>query len=606
MFTPVRHRSAGTAPSRRPLALLAVCALLAVSGCTAFGRAVKEGDQLTAEHKWAEAEAAYLRALAADPESSEVTVKLREVRRNWSADVYQEAERAHGAGDLPGAQKLLVRALELDGENAPARALLTQTLDARVEAAQKALKEDRLQDARAEFDAVLSVAPDHVAARKGVDAVQVAWAKRWFKTAQQLEETGKLGNALLAYVRADQERVGATAARERAEAVRQKLRDEVAFLVVATPVEDRAQSPDVAQRLGAGRLASMLPKEVPIRVVTEAPESKVGVKLDLALERVMPLKAVEPFQKTQRYLAGNRSVPNPKRQQYEKQLLQTERTLEEVERKQDGALREYLRRQAELTTVRQAAERCREREKKTCVELIKDCGEAVQELSQSQVGQVPEECNPAGCAASQCGQEEGLLAQNFAAAQQLQKQVEAALEQAELQRREVQRNRDLVFREPLTVDEPMYSDFVYDVEKHRLTVKATVTSVLRDLLSPQAAPAPVTQDYDVSHEDTSNKGYDRYGVLADPVQLRNELELRVEVGDKAMADLAGRVRERFDAYRQKRVEDARRGMVRPGAEDVVETSVRVLLLTADAPPADILLPVTQARGLQRPEALFGK
>ncbi len=59
-------------------------------------------------------------------------------------------------------------------------------------------------------------------------------------------------------------------------------------------------------------------------------------------------------------------------------------------------------------------------------------------------------------------------------------------------------------------------------------------------------------------------------------------------------------------YRQKRVEDARRGMVRPGAEDVVETAVRVLLLTADAPPADILLPVTQARGLQRPEALFGK
>jgi hypothetical protein len=90
------------------------------------------------------------------------------------------------------------------------------------------------------------------------------------------------------------------------------------------------------------------------------------------------------------------------------------------------------------------------------------------------------------------------------------------------------------------------------------------------------------------------------------VQLRNELERRVEVGDKAMADLAKRVRERFDAYRRKRVEDARRGMVRPGAEDVVETAVRVLLLTADAPPADILLPVTQARGLKRPEALFGK
>lgn len=604
MLTPVRRPPTPAALSSRWLAALALCALFAVSGCTAFGRAVKEGDALSAQGKWAEAEAAYLRALAADPDASEVTIKLRAIRKSWSADVFKAAESAHGSGDLPSAQKLLIRALELDGDNGVARELLTRTLDARVEAAQKALKEERLQDARAEFDAVLSVSPDHPAATKGVDQVQVAWAKRWFKTAQQLEEGGKLGNALLAYVRADQERVGATAARERAEALRQKLRDEVAFLVVATPVEDKSQSPDVAQRLAPGRLASMLPKEVPIRVVTEAPESKVGVRLDLALERVMPLKAVEPFQKTQRYLAGNRSVPNPRRRQFEEKLLQAERTLEEVERKQAAALRDYLRRQAELTTVRQSAERCRERERKACVKVIQDCGEAVSEMAQ--VGQVPEECDPGRCATPQCAQEEGMLAQNATTVQQLEKQVDASLEKAELQRREVQRNRDVVFREPLTVEEPMYSDFVYDVERHRLTVKATVTSVLRDLLAPQAVPAPITQDYDVSHEDTSHKGYDRYGVLADPVQLRNELELRVEVGDKAMSDLAKRVRERFDAYRQKRVEDARRGMVRPGAEDVVETAVRVLLLTADAPPADILLPVTQARGLKRPEALFGK
>jgi tetratricopeptide (TPR) repeat protein len=604
VLTSVLRRPTSAEPSSRWLAALALCLLFAVSGCTAFGRAVKEGDQLTAQGKWAEAEAAYLRALAADPDASEVKAKLREVRKSWSVDVYKEAESAHGSGDLPAAQRLLLRALELDAENATARALLTQTLDQRVEAAQKALKEERLQDARAEFDAVLEVAPDHPAATKGVDQVQVAWAKRWFKTAQGLEEAGKLGNALLAYVRADQERVGATAARERAEALRQKLRDEVAYLVMATPVDDKSQSPDVAQRLGPGRLASMLPKEVPIRVVTEAPESKVGVRLDLALERVMPLKAVEPFQKTQRYLAGNRSVPNPRRRQFEERLLQAERTLEDVDRKQAAALREYLRRSAELSTVRQAAERCREREKKTCVKAIQECASAVRDISKP--GEVPEECDASRCATPLCPQEEGMLAQNATVVAQLEKQVEATLEKAELQQREVQRHRDQVFREPLTVEEPMYSDFVYDVELHRLTVKATVTAVLRDLLAPQAVPAPLTQDYDVSHEDTSHKGYDRYGVLADPVQLRNELELRVEVGDKAMADLAKRVRERFDMYRQKRVEDARRGMVRPGAEDVVETAVRVLLLTADAPPADILLPVTQARGLKRPEALFGK
>jgi tetratricopeptide (TPR) repeat protein len=590
--------------SSRWLAALALCALALVSGCTAFGRAVKEGDEFTTQKKWAEAEAAYLRALAADPEASEVTIKLREVRKAWSGEIYLDAERVHATGDLPAAQKLLIRALELNADNEKARTLLTQTLDARVEAAQKALKEERLPEARAEFDAVLAVVPDHVAARKGVDAVQVAWARRWFKNAQQLEADGKLGNALLAYVRADQERVGATAARERAEALRQKLRDEVAFLVVATPVEDKAQSPDVAQRLAAGRLASMLPKEVPIRVVTEAPASQVGVKLDLTLERVLPLKAVEPFQRTQRYMAGNRSVPNPRRKQLEDRLLSAERSLEEMERKHAVSLRDYLRRQAELNTVRQTAERCRERERQLCLKIIRSCGEAIGDMKQP--GQVPEECNPAPCATRQCGQEEQILAQNAAVVAQLEKQLDAALEQAENQRREVQRGRDAFFREPITVEEPMYSDFVYDVELNRLTVKATVTSVLRDLLSSQAPPAPVTQDYDVSHEDYSHKGYDRYGVLADPVQLRNELELRVEVGDKAVTDLARRVMERFDAYRQKRVEDARRGMVRPGAEDVVETAVRVLLLTADKPPPDILLPVSQARGLQRPESIFGR
>jgi hypothetical protein len=348
----------------------------------------------------------------------------------------------------------------------------------------------------------------------------------------------------------------------------------------------------------------MLPKGVPIRVVTEAPESKVGVKLDLALERVLPIKTVEPSQRTQRYNAGNRSVPNPKRRQYEDNLLKAERTLEEVQRKQATALRDYLRRQAELNTVRQTAERCRERERKLCLELIQSCGYAASEMEKP--GQIPEECNPAPCATRQCGQEEQLLASNAGVVAQLEKVLDGSLEQVETQRREVQRNRDLVFREPVTVDEPMFSDFVYDVELNRLTVKATVTSVLRDLLSAQAAPAPVTQDYDVSHEDFSHKGYDRYGVLADPVQLRSELELRVDVGDKAMSDLARKVTERFDAYRQKRLEDARRGMVRPGAEDVVETAVRVLLLTADKPPADVLLPVAAARGLQRPESIFGK
>jgi tetratricopeptide (TPR) repeat protein len=591
------------APSPRWLRALALATLLALTGCSAFSRAVKEGDTASQQQKWAEAEAAYLRALAADPEASEVKVKLTKVRQAWSDVVLEEARGLHGNGDLDGAMKRLVRALELNAENAPARELLNQTLDARVAVGQAALKEERLKEARAEFDAVLSVAPDHAAARRGVDGVQVAWAKRWFGTGESLEKAGKLGNALVAYVRADQERVGATAARERAEAERQKLRDEVAFLVVAAPVEDRAGAPDVVQRLGAGRLAAMLPTQLPLRVVTDAPEGRDGVRLDLALERVLPLKTTEDSQRTQRYLAGNRAVPNPRRAGFETKLLQAERTLEEVDRKQAAAMREYLRIQAELGVMRASAERCREQERRECRKALQECGEAAREAEKP--GQLPEDCNPARCASEACAREEQFLAQKLQAVKDREKALEAALDKSEAQRVEVQRHRDTVFREPVTVEEPMYSDFVYDVQLHRLTVTASVTAVMKDLLKEKAVVAPLTQDYAVAHEDVAHKGYDRYGVLADPVQLRNELELRVEVGDKAVADLARRVKERFDVYRGKRVEDARRGMVRPGAEDVVETAVRALLLTADAPPPDILQPLGRARGLNRPEALLG-
>ncbi|WP_425334858.1 outer membrane exchange accessory lipoprotein TraC [Myxococcus stipitatus] len=588
--------------SRGALGALALASLLALTACSAFSRAVKEGDAASEQQKWADAEAAYLRALAADPEASEVTVKLREVRKAWSQVVLEEARGVRVSGDLDGTMKRLVRALELDADNVAAREMLGTTLDERVAVGLAALKEDKLQEARAELDAVLAVAPDHAGAKKGVDAVQVAWAKRWFTTGDGLEKAGKLGNALVAYVRADQERVGATSARERAEVVRQKLRDEVAFLVVASAVEDHAGAPDVAQRLGAGRLASALPTQLPLRVVTEAPEGREGVRLDLSLERVLPLKAMEEAQRSHRYLAGKMSVPNPRRAGFETKLLQAERQQEEVDRKQATALREYLRFQAELTTLREGAERCRERERRECLDALRECGEAAMDAKSP--GQLPSDCSPARCASGLCSKEEQLLTQKVFAVKEKQMLLEAAVERSETQRVDVRRHRDTVFREPVTVEEPMYSDFVYDVQLHRLTVTASVTAVMRDLLKEQV-PAPRTEDFAVSHEDLAHKGYDRYGVLADPVQLRNELELRVEVGDKAVADLARRVKERFDAYRGKRVEDARRGMVRPGAEDVVETAVRALLLTADAPPPDILQPLARARGLNRPETLLG-
>ncbi|MFL5351551.1 outer membrane exchange accessory lipoprotein TraC [Archangium sp.] len=597
-------------PARPPSSLarrlglisLAIFALLAAAGCTTFARAMKEGDALTTQRQWEKAEAAYQRALAAEPGDPEAKVKLRDMHKLWGAELLAAARAKHGEGNLAGATPLLVRVLQLDPENDPARELLGQTLDARVEVALEALKEERLQDARAELDAVLAVDDSHAGARKGVDAVQTAWARRWFGTAQRFEEEGKLGNALVAYVRADQERVGVTPARERAEEMRRKLRDEVAFLVVTAPAEDKAEAPDVVQRLSPGRLSALLPQQVPIRVITvEPPKDHEGVRLGVALERVMPVKSVEQSQKNQRYVVTNKAVPNPRRAQLESALLEQERKLEEVERKLGGTLRDYLRKQDELAQAREVAARCRDRERKACGTGLSEC---VQAFSHAKPGEVPKECNPARCNPL-CEQEEGALSQRSSNAQELERRLEASQEKAEQQRTEVQRGRDAFYREPLTVEEPVYADYPYDVELHRLSITASVTERLVDLAKDAAGASPHTEDYAALAEDASNKAYDKVGVLADPVQLRSEAELRVEAGDKAMSSIAERVKERFDAYRQRRVEDARRGMVRPAAEDVVETAVRALLLTQDAPPEDILQPLARARGLTKPEALFG-
>ncbi|WP_373371805.1 outer membrane exchange accessory lipoprotein TraC [Archangium lansingense] len=588
---------------RLGMIVLTVFTLVAAAGCSPFARALKEGDDFSAQQKWAEAEAAYLRALDAEPRDAEATAKLLKLRQQWSGVVLEEAKAKHTGGDLAGATPLLVRALQLDPENGDARALLAQTLDARVAAAQKALQEERLQDARAEFDAVLAVDEGHAAARKGVTAVQVAFARRWFNTAQRLEEEGKLGNALLAYVRANQEKVGATPALERAEVVRRKLQDEVAFLVVTGPAEDKAEAPDVAQRLSPGRLSALLPQEVPIRVITtEAPKDHEGVRLGLSVERVMPVKSVEQAQKSQRYMVTNKAVPNPRRLQTESALLEQERKLEDVERKLSGVLRDYLRKQDELAQAREVASRCRSRERQACSTALAEC---VRAFGQSKPGEVPKECSPSRCN-PQCEQEEGALSQRASAGQELERRLESAQENAEAQRREVQRGRDAYYREPLTVDEPVYADYPYDVELHRLSITASVTERLMALSKDAAASSPHSEDYAAMHEDAANKAYDKVGVLADPVQLRTEAELRVEAGDKAMAAIATRVMEHFDVYRQRRVEDARRGMVRPSAEDVVETAVRALLLTADQPPQDILQPLAKARGLTNPEAIFGR
>jgi tetratricopeptide (TPR) repeat protein len=593
------------ASPRRWWPLLACLLLLPLAGCTAYHRALKDGEAALQAGQYEAAEQAYQLALAADPRSQEAQAGLAKVRRAWALELVARGDAAKQAGELGQAADAYARAASLDASNPEAPERLRQTLEARAAQGHAAVKAGELVVALAHFEAVLRHDAQHTSARMGQDRVHAEWARQLFARATAYEQDGKLGNALVEYVRADQERPGATPARERAAALRERLRDEVAYWVEMPPVEDRAGFPDVAGRLAAGHITAALPTGVPIRVVTQSPKGGVGVRLSVALERVWSQKDVETSQRTKTYVAGTRAVVNGRRGEAEVALLELERDAQDLEAQSTQLLRNLLRASGEATQAQELLERCRERAREECAQAFADCARAGRERQPGEKGEaaVTSACRADRCSASVCAQEGQALSQRRGEAEQLRGQLERLQTALDQQRRKVERSRDAMVREPLTVEEPMEAEFIYDVELHRLKVHATVTTRLEELFGDGAPTVPFTREHVVESEDTTHQGHEKVSVLADPLALRTEAELRNAVGEKAALDVASLVRARFDAYRAKRVQAAQRGMVRAGAEDVVETTVRALLLTADAPPQELTAPLAAARRISDPLAL---
>src|SRR5690606_17435346 len=214
----------------------------------------------------------------------------------------------------------------------------------------------------------------------------------------------------------------------------------------------------------------------------------------------------------------------------------------------------------------------------------------------------------------------------------IETQVQHAQATLEASRRQVQRTRDALLRLPLTLEEPMHAEHIYDVEHHRRGVHALaasqlhgagaaheppppvtrrgvhalVTSQLTELGAEHVPPTPVTREAVVESKDDAHRGYERFGILANPLELRSETELRNALGEEALKALADIVMQRYELHRARWVAAAGRGQVRAGAEDVVEATVRALLLTADEPDPRLLEGLTLGRKLQKPARILGE
>ncbi|MGQ0503889.1 MAG: outer membrane exchange accessory lipoprotein TraC [Myxococcaceae bacterium] len=580
--------------------LFLAVALLTLSACSAYTRHLERGDEYARGRQWQLAKSEYEQAHAKAPERPEAPAKITALKETWAAEFTAQADGARGEKRFGEAISLYQRAIQVDPGNPTATAHLNETLDEWVKAARVLLSNRDHPGAIGQLDALLKLVPHHQGAYSTREEGRFALANQSFQLAEQFERQKKYGNALIEFLRADQARVGATPARERAEGVRKKLVDSIAYYAVINPVNDRANSPDVAQRFTTGRLGAMGQK-LPIRFVTTAPANMPpGVKVTLTLDRLLFTKDRETSQRVQRYVATTKSVPNPKRGEAEKSLLSAERKIEETEEEAQRAMRTFLDSSADLERVRATFERCRSDVLTKCQKEIAECKDA---MGTTKGPYLPGPCKAITCDSSGCVADDQAVAKQKEKALAALSKVEASSLAETRGRRDIQRLRDTVFREPLTVEQPLEADFYFDVDLNRATVRASVTLQI-DPLAGDAPPAPITHDYVVVHEDYTHKGYDKYGIIADPLQLKSEMELRLAVGDAALVDIFQRVKARFETYRQTLLTDARRSLVRPAAEDAVEASVRAILASPDAPPQDLLTALSRARGISKPEGIL--
>ncbi|MFL5322127.1 MAG: outer membrane exchange accessory lipoprotein TraC [Myxococcaceae bacterium] len=600
--------------------LVLICsALLSLGlvGCSAYSKAISRGDELARQGQWEAAETAYLEAESADPKHPETQLRIQNVRNRRADEWVDKGEAARNRKELDEALHDFAEAVKVAPANPRAAAAYNGAIEERLGFAEGDLKAGALESAERHANAVLQIRPDIARAQSLAGQIQMAYAQRSFATAEEFEKKGLLGNALVEYLRADERKVGATPAREHAEVVRKKLREELMWFVAAPPVTDRTSSPDVAQRIGAGRLGQAFGDKLPITVVTEPPKGARGVRVSLAIDRVWLNRDKTSIQRTQRYLAGMKAVPNPERAKNEQQLLYAERNFEEVGDELSNALKRYSDAQSAVDRARDSFDRCTTDAVSACQRSIDDCRSEAVSLAakvsapadpnqpQQQPQAPPTPCQRVDCTLDHCNSDRG----NVTAAEKEQTDRRRAFESSvfavDKQRREIQRLRDLVYRTPLTVEEPMYSDFVYDIDVHTLHARALVTLNIDDLQT-EPSKAPFTQEYEVAKSDETHKGYDRYGILVDPLVLPNELDVRTDLGDKALADVTKRVRARFDVYRNGWLQDARRSLPRAGAEDATETLVKALFVSADTPPKDIVEAISRSKGIQNPLALLAQ
>jgi len=353
----IRMRSSLTSPSAFRAGLFAI--IVALGGCGgAYGAAISRGDKFAAAGMWDDAAKAYTEAKRIDPTETEARVKLEKARRHQSDKRISAGKSLMARGEIEKGLVALQNASTIDPNNPEAQAALSDANDEAVGIAEKMAGKGEGQKAIDLLALVLKGSPKDSRAKHADDRIRTDLAQAAYTRANDFENRGKLGNALIEFSNCLAFRNDFKDGKIRLGKVKTTLEQEVTFYVVLQRFTGTGSAESVADLLNVDLLSQSFDPKLPVRVVDKHSFSPGktnvhGVNVLGTFQNYVFKQDKESLSRTCDYKCGEDRSVNPDHERIDRDVTDRERRVSEVETKVSERQREVDRRQKDVDTYQQ-------------------------------------------------------------------------------------------------------------------------------------------------------------------------------------------------------------------------------------------------------------
>jgi tetratricopeptide (TPR) repeat protein len=578
------------APLRRLVPLLLLTAAL---GCgSAYGTAMKRGDDFAAAGLWDKAAAEYQRASSLDPSEPEAQIKLRQMRRRMSLERLARGKSLMARGEIAVGLAAIHEAVRLDPESADAQRALTEANLTALRKAEELLDADEGKKAFELTSLVLAGSPNDPRARDLDARVRERLAEQAYNRAEAFAAKGKLGNALAEFAASAFYRPAYKDAKLRVGQVRLSLEQELTFWVVLERFTDTGSG--LGATLSPDLFGQSFDDKLPLKVVASLPGAAAasgGTKASRPAEPPSNVRGVKVWGKfdgygfnhdkskvgrTCDYVCGKDYVPNP-------QYAAAERAVGDAERQQAQADNEVARAQQEIDRAQQEVDRLQQELSRAEAEADR----ARSELDRCESQKKPDDIMPCSSERSRFESEQRdvtslreRMASPRGALESARERLTSARDRSNTARQSRERATETMRSTPKQKEIDRMCAHNFDVDVHTVRARVTVQLSAAHLAGTGALLDAVPFEYRVEQQDEAREAHpNRCPALAqrDPLQLPSEKEVKQRLVSQAIAGLREKVLATHDQYRQRFLADARREEAAGLTEEAVESYVRYFL-----------------------------